>query len=122
MPYCGREEIGVTSSCFLNIGHREKMKKTFVLTNPKIKIERMLEAARRDIKKYIKREQNKTLPENVDYWDFDCKYGKTKEEAKTIHIAEIKECLNEVMELKLESFYLEILAKPGIRTKKPEAK
>lgn len=98
------------------------MKKTFVLTNPKIKPDRMLEAARRDIKKYIKREQNKPLTENVDFWDFDCKYGKTKEDAKKIHVAEIKNSLNEVTELKLESFYLEIVAKPGIRTKKPETK
>lgn len=82
----------------------------------------MLEAARRDIKKYIKREQNKPLPENVDFWDFDCKYGKTKDDAKVVHVAEIKTSLNEVSELKLESFYLEIVAKPGIRTKKPETK
>lgn len=98
------------------------MKKTFVLTNQKIKLDRMLEAARRDIKKYIKRERNKPLPENVDFWDFDCKYGATKEVAKSVHVEEIKTCLNEVMELKLESFYLEILSKPAIRTKKPETK
>ena len=94
------------------------MKKTFVLTHTKIKPDRLLEPARRDIKKYIKREQNKALADNVDYWDFDCKFGPTEAEAKVIHLAEIKKCLDEVAELKLESFYLEILAKPGIRIKK----
>ena len=53
------------------------MKKTFVMTHPKIKVARLLEAAKHDVKKYIKREQKKELPENVDYWDFDCKYGHT---------------------------------------------
>lgn len=98
------------------------MKKTFNLTHPKIKQDRLIEAARHDIKKYIKREQNKDLPPKVDFWDFDCKFGHTQEEAKVIHITEIKKCIDEAQTLKYESFYLEILAKPGHRTKKPETK
>jgi hypothetical protein len=94
------------------------MKKTFVLTHPKIKTDRLFEAVKRDVKKYIKREQKKELPENVDYWDFDCKYGHTAEEAKTIHIAEINKFIDEAEELKLESFYLEIIAKAGHRKTK----
>ena len=95
------------------------MKKTFLLTHPKKKIDRLFESAKHDIKKYIKREQRKTLPEKVDFWDFDCKFGFTEEEAKTIHVSEISKCIDEVEEKKLNSFYLEIISKPGIRTKKP---
>ena len=47
------------------------MKKTFELTHPKIKVERMVEAVKHEVKKYLKRERNKTLPEDADYWDFD---------------------------------------------------
>ena len=94
------------------------MKKTFVLTNPKIKTDRMLEAARRDIKKYIKREQNKPLPENVDYWDFDCKYGHNQDEAHVIHVSQINKSIEEAEKEELASFYLEIIAKPAVRTKK----
>ena len=94
------------------------MKKTFAMTHPKIKVARLFEAVKHDVKKYIKREQNKELPENVDYWDFDCKYGHTAQTAKIIHISEINKYIDEAEKLELESFYLEILVKEGHRTKK----
>lgn len=94
------------------------MKKTFILTHPKIKFARLIEAAKHDAKKYIKRERKKKLPENVDYWDFDCKYGHTEQQAKTIHESEINKCIDDAEKLQLESFYLEILAKAGHRKKK----
>jgi hypothetical protein len=71
------------------IPQRQIMKKTFQLTHPKIKTARLVEAARADIKKYLKRERGKELPEDVDFWDFDCKFGPTIAEAKKIHVAEI---------------------------------
>ncbi len=95
------------------------MKKTFKITDPKIKRDRLIEAVRHEIKKYIKRERNKALPEGVDFWDFDCKFGPAAESAKDIHLAEITKCIDLAQEQQLESFYLEILAKPGRRTKKP---
>ena len=94
------------------------MKKTFKLTHPKIKYARLIETARHDVKKYIKRERNKTLPEGADFWDFACKFGDTEEDATSIHPAEISTCIDQVERQQLESFYLEILAKPGYRTKK----
>jgi hypothetical protein len=95
------------------------MKKTFQLTHPKIKIPRLVEAVKHDVKKYIKRERNKKLPEGVDFWDFDCKYGPTAENAEEIHLSEINKRIDSAEEQHLESFYLEILVKPGHRTKKP---
>jgi hypothetical protein len=95
------------------------MKKTFKLTHPKIKYDRLIEAARHDVKKYIKRERKKNLPEGVDFWDFDCKFGNTSENVQVIHLAEINKFIDQVEAQRLDSFYLEILAKPGIRTKKP---
>jgi len=94
------------------------MKKTFALTHPKIKLPRLIEAAKHEVKKYLKRERNKTLPEGVDYWDFDCKYGHTEAQAEVIHLSEINKYMDEAEKEELESFYLEILAKPGIRAKK----
>ncbi len=97
------------------------MKKTFVLTHEKIKYPRLIESAKSDVRKYLKRERNKKLPEGADYLDFDCKYGHTKEEAKVIHLSEIIKCIDEAEKLELTSFYLEILAKPGHRTEKPDS-
>ncbi len=96
------------------------MKKTFDLTHPKIKLPRMVEGARAEVNKYLKRERRKKLPEGVDFWDFDCRFGFTEAEAKVIHVAEITECINQVAEQELTSFYLEILAKEGRRKKKPK--
>lgn len=96
------------------------MKKVFSLTHRKIKPARLAESARCDIKKYIKRERGKTLPEGVDYWDFDCKFGPTAEEAEKVHVADLGACVGTAEEQQCSSFYVEILAKPGHRTKKPK--
>lgn len=95
------------------------MLKTFSLTHPKIKTARLVDAIKHDIKKYLKRERNKTLPEGADYWDFDCKYGLTAQEAQTVHVSALNKCVDEAQSLKLDSFYIEILAKPGYRTLNP---
>ena len=97
------------------------MKKTFKISHPKIKVARLIESVRCDVKKYLKRERKKKLPKGVDFWDFDCKFGPTAEESKVIHVAEIGKSIDTAEEQKLESFYVEILAKPGHRTKKPKS-
>ncbi|MFD2229838.1 DUF6172 family protein [Alkalimarinus sediminis] len=94
------------------------MKKTFVISHPKIKTARLFEAAKHDAKKYIKRERNKKLPAGTDYWDFDCKYGHTEQEAKVIHMGDIGKCIDEAEKLNLESFYLEIMARASVRGSK----
>ena len=95
------------------------MKKTFTITHQKIRPDRQIEAVKRDINKYLKRERNKKLPEGVDFWDFACKFGPTAEEAEVIHAGDIGRSIEAAGEQKLESFYVEIMAKPGLRTKKP---
>jgi hypothetical protein len=95
------------------------MKKTFKLTHPKIKIARLVESVKFDVRKYIKRERRKELPEGADFWDFDCKFGPNVEESEVIHMAEINKFIDAAEEKQLESFYVEILAKSGHRTKKP---
>jgi hypothetical protein len=94
------------------------MRKTFHLTHPKLKTARLVEAIKHEIKKYIKRERNKKLPEDVDFWDFDCKFGHTAEVAEVIHLSEINRYIDKAEEQQFESFYLEVLVKPGRRMKK----
>lgn len=95
------------------------MKKTFKLTHPKIKVARLVESVRHDVSKYLKRERKKKLPKGADYWDFDCKFGPTAEESEVIHVADICKSIDAAEEQQLESFYLEILAKPVQRTRSP---
>ncbi len=92
------------------------MKKTFELTHPKIKVARVVESVKHEVKKYLKRERNKTLPEGADYWDFDCKIGKSEQTADVIHVATINQQIDTIVGQDVTSFYLEILAKPATRT------
>lgn len=96
------------------------MKKNFKLTDPKIKTARLVEAIKHEVRKYLKRERRKPLKDGVDFWDFDCKFGEKEETANVIHVAEIDKHINKAETDGMEAFYLEILAKPGIRTKKPK--
>jgi hypothetical protein len=109
---------------------RTVMRKTFKLTHPKIQRPRLVEGVRHEVNKYLKRERKKKLPAGVDFWDFDCKFGHTEEEARVIHVSEIRKCINEVDTEELTSFYLEILAKQGrrmtsdspeVKSKKPDS-
>ena len=94
------------------------MKKTFSLTHEKIKKPRLIDAIKHEVKKYIKRERNKQLPEGADYWDFDCRYGHSEEVADVIHLSALNKSIDDAVQHELASFYLEIIAKPGYRTAK----
>lgn len=96
------------------------MKKTFKLTHEKLNRDRLIDAIKHEIRKYIKRERKRALPQGADYWDFDCRFGADAGIADDIHLSEIDKCINAAVEDNFESFYLEILAKPGQRAKKSD--
>lgn len=91
------------------------MKKTFILSHPKIKLPRLVDAIKHEVKKYLRRERNKSIPDGVDFWDFDCRFGTDKDNAEVIHLGAINQHVDEAEKNELESFYLEIIAKPGIK-------
>lgn len=97
------------------------MRKTYNIEHPKIKVPRMFAGVKNDYRKYVKRERKKPLPKGVDYWDFDCKFGNTEAEAKPVHLAELTKCIDTAEEQGLMSFFIEIVAKPGIRMKRKPA-
>jgi len=87
------------------------MKKTIALTHPKIKTARLVESIKHDIKKYLARERRKTLPEGIDYWTFDCKFGASQETAEVIFTSEINKKVDEAVAQELTEFYVEILVR-----------
>ena len=95
------------------------MKKTFKLHIEGKNSDRVLEAIKHEVRKYLKRERRKVLPAGVDYWDFDCKFGVTEAEAERVHLAEIIKKMDAVAIAGGEGFYVEILAAHGIRQKRP---
>ncbi|MHC4322593.1 MAG: DUF6172 family protein [Planctomycetota bacterium] len=95
------------------------MKKTFKLTHPKIKLPQLVAAIKHEVKKYLKRERRKDLPKGADFWDFDCRIGVDEASNEVVHVYDINKAIDHAESKQLESFYLEILAKPGQRSKKP---
>jgi len=87
------------------------MKKVFQLRDKKKHEDRVLEAIKNDIKKYIKREKNKKLPESTMYYDFDCKIGARADDAKFVRVVEINKALDAVKASDSRECYVEILAK-----------
>lgn len=96
------------------------MKKTFPIIVPKNEPARVVESIKSELRKYVKRERKKKLPEGVDFWDFDCKVGPNAEEAADLHVAEINEAIDHALAEKWDAVYFEVAAKPGIRTRKPK--
>ena len=95
------------------------MKKTFKLSDEKLTTPRRVEAIKHEVKKYIKRERKKALPEGFDFWDFDCRFGTEESVSEAIHMSEINKSISWAESEQLESFYLEVMVKPRQRMKKP---
>ena len=96
------------------------MRKTFQLRPEGKNPDRVLEAVKHEIRKYLKRERRRDLPEGVDFWDFDCRFGISQEAAEPVHLSAITGLIDGVAKESGEQFYLEILAKHGHRKARPE--
>ena len=94
------------------------MRKTYLLRVEGKHPDRLLEAAKHDIRKYIKRERRRVLPAGVDFWDFDCQFGVAKDAAAPIHVAAITDNIDAVAATAGLQFYIEVLAKQGVRAKR----
>jgi hypothetical protein len=88
------------------------MKKVFSLRSERHKPARVVEQIKSDIRKYLKRERSKKLAEEYDYFAFECRTGKSAEEAAPCHEKEIGRNLDAALEEGWEAIYLEILSKP----------
>ncbi len=97
------------------------MKKTFPFENPPHKPPRVVEAIKADIRKYLKRERRKPLPEGVDFWDFDCRTGSDANGATATHVSALIAAVDAASQEGWPAIYIEILARPGYRAPKAEA-
>ncbi len=80
---------------------------------------RVVELIKAEVRKYLKRERRKALPEGVDYWDFDCRVGKDEAAAEQVHVAALSESIDRVAAAAEDKIYVEVLAKPGRRSGGP---
>ena len=98
------------------------MRKTFQLKPEGKNPDRHLEADKHEIRKYIEREKRRELPQGMDYWAFDCRFGGDAGSAQAIHFAEITPSIDTVVKAQGAQFYIEILAKPAQRGPRGERK
>jgi hypothetical protein len=94
------------------------MKKVFNLTAPNKAPARQVDSVKHEISKYLARERRKTPKDGADNWDFDCKIGKDVSSAVEIPVAEINKGIDRIVIQGAEEFFIEILARPGYKTKR----
>lgn len=87
------------------------MKKTIALTHPKLNPARWVDAIKHDIKKYLRRERNKTLPKGAAYWTFDCRFGATEDTAEEVFTSDLNKHIDTAVVNEWAEFYVEILAR-----------
>ena len=98
------------------------MKKIFKLTDEKKHEDRVLESIKNDIRKYVKREKKKDLPDKgTMYWDFDCKIGATANDSKELAYEDLIKALDAVKATGVTEVYVEVMAKVVTKPLKPEA-
>ncbi len=87
------------------------MKKTFKLEHPKIKVPRVVDSVKHDIKKYLKKERKNTLPAGAKYWGFDCKLGASEETAVEVQLPSLTKSIDALVEKNSMTIFVEITAK-----------
>ena len=95
------------------------MRKTYQLNIEGKNRDRLLDASKHDIRRYVKRERSRPLPEGVDYWDFECKFGSNEATAAPVHFATLMGLIDSVASEGGAQFYVEVVTRHGIRTGKP---
>jgi hypothetical protein len=87
------------------------MKKTFKLDHPKIKVPRVVDSVKHDIKKILKKERKKPLPSGARYWGFDCKCGQSEATAIEVPLSELTKNIDALVADNIMTIYIEITAK-----------
>ena len=91
------------------------MKKTFQLKVANKNIDRQIDSIKNEVRKYIKREKNKRLPEGFNFWSFDCKFGKSLEESSEIKFVDVIKSIDFAASENYDSFFLELVARADIK-------
>ena len=97
------------------------MKKTYQLDIPGKNRERLLDAARHDIRRYQQRELRRPLPEGFDFWDFDCRFGASETQAEKAKVAELSALITTLTQDGTPAFYVELVARPAKRSERPQS-
>ena len=99
--------------------HNPRMRKTYPLQAEGRHPDRVLDAVKHDVRKYLKRERRRPLPEGVDFWDFACRFGLSAEVAETVHLSAVISSIDTAAKEQATQVYVEIITTHGNRTPRP---
>lgn len=95
------------------------MRKTFLLRPEGKHPDRVLDAVKHEIRKSMKRERRRELPEGADFLDFDCRFGADKDTAVAMPVTELTAALDTLVQAGGAQCYVELLAKPAVWQRRP---
>ncbi len=96
------------------------MLKTFTIKEENKNSDRLVESAKHQIRKYIKRERRKPLPEGFELWHFDCKFAKEGQELEVIDYRDITQSIDSSAHSSDTTFTIEIWSKAIKRVRKED--
>ena len=95
--------------------HNPCMRKTYPLQVEGRHPDRVLDAIKHDVRKYLKRERRRPLPAEVDFWDFQCQFGLSAETAQPVHLSAVIASIDSAA----TQVYVEIITTHGKRKPRP---
>lgn len=96
------------------------MRKTYSFQAEGRHPDRVLESVKHDIRKYLKRERRRDLPEGADFWDFDCRIGADKDSAEGVLLSALIGQVDAIAKGGATQAYVEVLARAAQRPPRPE--
>ena len=91
------------------------MKQSFQLDLPNRHRDRLLEASKHTVRKYVARQRRAPLPPGSDYWDFACRFGSTEQEATDVHFATLIALMDSAAGRGENTFFVSILGHAVVR-------
>lgn len=88
------------------------MKKTFKLEHPKIKVARVVDSVKHEIKNYLTKERKKPLPAGATHWGFECLLGQSEAAATEVPLSALKPSIDDLVANNIMTIYIEITPKP----------
>jgi hypothetical protein len=67
----------------------------------------------------MKRERRRDLPEGADFWDFDCRFGTTKDTAQPVPVTQLTPLLDALAMEGSAECYVELLVRPAVWQRRP---
>ncbi len=97
------------------------MKKTFQLVIEGRHPDRLLEASKHEVRKYMARQRRAALPAGADYWDFACRFGVTEIDASPVHVATLIALMDAAAAGGATGFFVDIIGRAAHRKVKAES-